>query len=1601
MSPPAAEPVDLPVPAALERRYDVVRVLGSGATGAVYEATDRITAERVALKVMGHAPTTWPPPAWRVLSRIDHPALPRLHAWGLDEGRPWVVRELARGVPLTELLGALDDDELFALSARLVSLLEHLHRNGVLHGDIKPDNIVVERDPLLGVWPRLIDFGLAIESSDPRSGEARGSIPWMAPELLAGQGVSVVSDRYALAASLFAAASGMPPYPADDQQLVGRIARREVLDRLDEVPVSLRAALSAALAGDPRPAAWHALCLAWDGAEDAPVRLVERDAEAGAVARITSALAPVGPGRILRFVGPVGSGRRTLARQAVSTARWSMAAFDVVPVASDVADIVPTLADALGVVADPDDLPGTIDAILDAARTRPTVALVTGAASRPDHARELRALDHSLARPGAETSLCVVVAFGDAVDSDAERGPSTDVVEVGALSEDEAVDVLRSAGIEDVAQLAPLLEACHGRVGYLRMLVHAARDLEGLPESLEDLAASRVDELSPDLRATLERIVGWGGPVDEDAADRLALTAAHRQALARAGLIARIGGHAGWRVADEHVHRIVKATMSRASVNAVLEALDAAPTPLRRVVALELATRIDQGTPVRIGHVAAAAADLVDARTFGRAADAIEAAGAMPDDATALEGFVDAWVRVATAAGRTRIGDPAIMTPWIAANRDTIPSDVAEAIELLVDRARSVAGTPIDLDRAAAWVRDPARPLRIRRLAAFVLCTEIYARGYPGLESSAEAFALDLTAGLLDAAGSDVSSPADVSLAIALGFARIQLLYDFGRYDAIDAELSRMRRFTSADGLVAARMRRQELSVDGARSRPRTSLGEVYEAIDLARRNGWLDVEVDLTYTLSRRADNARQMATRRDVARTAWQLGLRARRYDLVIRAASDLVVVLGSLGDHEGGRRLLDDLRRQLPDAVRASAALRIAFCDLVVAARDPDVHVWIETVERFEAMVAEAGIEDRLGAFVLFQKAQRGLFDGDVARIVSSASELAAVSSDGSSLRAWAHALLGWGSAMSRDAASLRDCVSALSGELTERRLVLWRDVLRTRLALLDGDRVAARRHGAAAVQELETLLEGLDAETRQRASAMPWVRAVTDVESAIWGSRDDVELVNGMRTILEISRETIFVGGNYERRLGEALRRIAEFAGAARGTVYRVADESDGTPTFDPALSWPDATHEVRASRTMLREVAEGRQTVLSPNALEDTRFSTAGSVLQLGLRSVLAIPLAVNDHLLGVVWLDHPDKVDQFTTTRRTLIELLAGQLAAILEEARGREDEMAVRADFPEIVGESPLLLQTLQRASKAAVTDSPVLILGETGTGKELLARGMHANSRRADGPFVPVNCAAIPEELFEAQLFGAARGAYTGSTRDREGLIEAASGGTLFLDEVGELPDAVQAKLLRVLEAGTWRRVGEVRERWSTARIIAATNRDLIALAGDGRFREDLYYRLAILSVTLPPLRDRPEDIPRLAGWYHRLFAERYGRDLEPLSTGVLHTLATVEWPGNVRQLRNVIEQSIVFADGNRIGADDILANIASNSDPRMRPTLARPVAFDAEMSFSDEVDGFKQWLAEQALALEDGNRTRAAKRLGINRRTLYKILPPDGDA
>jgi DNA-binding NtrC family response regulator len=351
------------------------------------------------------------------------------------------------------------------------------------------------------------------------------------------------------------------------------------------------------------------------------------------------------------------------------------------------------------------------------------------------------------------------------------------------------------------------------------------------------------------------------------------------------------------------------------------------------------------------------------------------------------------------------------------------------------------------------------------------------------------------------------------------------------------------------------------------------------------------------------------------------------------------------------------------------------------------------------------------------------------------------------------------------------------------------------------------------------------------------------------------------------------------------------------------------------------------------------------------------------------------------------FISKPFKVEEVVATARRALERASAPAASGETDAA---EHLSSRYERAGLVGRAPVMIDLYKEIARVAPSRSTVLIVGESGTGKELVARSIHKHSPRAERAFIPINCGALTETLLESELFGYTRGAFTGANSDRKGLWEEAEGGTLFLDEVGETSQAMQVKLLRALQEGEIRRVGSTRSVIVDARVVAATNRDLEREVKAGRFREDLFYRLSVVTLRVPPLRERPSDIPLLAERFLRAASQNAGRARLRLSEDALNRLVAYEWPGNVRELESAVEYAALHGRGSEVASEDL--------PPRLQTAEVRAGAERSPLASLYEdlpsLDELERRYLQHVLEATGGNRTRTAEILRIDRRTLYRM-------
>lgn len=482
-----------------------------------------------------------------------------------------------------------------------------------------------------------------------------------------------------------------------------------------------------------------------------------------------------------------------------------------------------------------------------------------------------------------------------------------------------------------------------------------------------------------------------------------------------------------------------------------------------------------------------------------------------------------------------------------------------------------------------------------------------------------------------------------------------------------------------------------------------------------------------------------------------------------------------------------------------------------------------------------------------------------------------------------------------------------------------------------------------------------------------------------------------IARDLNTLLKVSTVINSIQ-DLEKVQGRLLELILEVIPAERGVVLLAESDSEELVPLATANRASDAGGSIRVSRTVSMQALREGVAIMCNDVSADKSLGPAASLVGAGVSAILCVPLVLWGKRLGVIYLDTGDATSGFDEHHLQLLTAIAGIAAVAVENMQHaeqlRSDNQRLQEEISlkhQMVGESRRIRELYQLIAKVAAADSTVLIRGESGTGKELAARAIHQNSPRAERPFVAINCATLTEPLLESELFGHDKGAFTGAVTLKRGMLEVADGGTVFLDEVGELALNIQAKLLRVLEEREIIRLGSTKTIKVNLRILAATNRDLEEAVHERAFREDLYYRLNIISIVMPPLRERREDIPLLATYFAAECSRKAKRKLVRVSAEARSYLTGYDWPGNVRELANVIERAVVLGSTDMIQPEDL------------PETILEAAAFaDAPISkFYGALREMKKQLILKAIQQSGGNYTEAAVLLGIRPNNLHRLV------
>lgn len=487
--------------------------------------------------------------------------------------------------------------------------------------------------------------------------------------------------------------------------------------------------------------------------------------------------------------------------------------------------------------------------------------------------------------------------------------------------------------------------------------------------------------------------------------------------------------------------------------------------------------------------------------------------------------------------------------------------------------------------------------------------------------------------------------------------------------------------------------------------------------------------------------------------------------------------------------------------------------------------------------------------------------------------------------------------------------------------------------------------------------------------------------------------ETDPLEAYRRIYRFSRELLH-GESLHHLLENLLDQVIELTQAERGFLILLEGDKPQVAIGRNVQRENLADSNDLFSDSIVSQVVKEQRAVIVSDAQNDEKFKAAVSVVQLQLSSVMCVPLRDRGKLLGVLYVGNSRITSLFDQTSLEVLTVFSAQASLLLQNAllvnELELDNQKLLARIEDmrasgIIGSCDSITSILNKVKKVATTDVSVLITGETGTGKELIAREVHRRSNRYDGPFITINCGAIPENLLESELFGHVKGAFTGAVANKQGKFQAADKGTLFLDEIGEMPLNLQVKLLRSLEDKKITPVGDTQPRTVDIRIVAATNRHLETEVKENRFREDLYYRLNVISFHLPPLRERGEDINLLARYFLQKFAVEYARPIKGFTSQATVSLRKYAWPGNIRELENRIRKAVILSEGSLIDTSDL----------EIQETHLTPI-----LPLAEAKEQFQAEYIREVLERNNGNRTQTARDLGVDPRTIFRYLEKESD-
>jgi transcriptional regulator with GAF, ATPase, and Fis domain/tetratricopeptide (TPR) repeat protein/predicted Ser/Thr protein kinase len=1627
------------VPPDLGSRYRALRPLGRGGQGGVWLSEDGwAEGRRVAVKLLSASSQgVQLRREFALLARLGHPGLPAVHElYRTPDGLAAMVFELIEGEPLTSWWRSRSPDLVVQVVAQLLGILDFLHRRGLVHRDVKPQNVLVDEARRV----HLVDFGLAVQSG---TRAPAGTAGYIAPEVLAGEPATPQSDLYSVGVLLFEGIWRRLPFGEPSRMVARQLAEEAPVPEEGGTP-GLRALVRQLLARQPRRRLASAADtlglleeLEPEQVSSAAAALVSHGLPApvlvgrsGQLATVERALDRIGdrPSTVECFLvtGQPGTGRTRLCEEIAALAGLR----DV-----QVQRGLPLQTTGAGEAPEPAaEAARAVQRILTELRARtargPLLVLVDDLSGRFEGGVLLALKRLS----GVEEQLpLMVVATAEAAEDDLVG--ELDVLGLEPLDEADVAELVRSMlpFRWDSAELAarvcrlsggnPLLAVDLTRLAVARRLEQArplAGALDDVPAELEQRAARltrlRVELLEPAAARLLARValVETGLAISALAGDeRPALPALLRAGVVRErdGRLELAAGTLGQLVlrhldvdARRRLYREVEPTLDepRGRAEGLVRAGLSAEDPLLVLGGARAARRVlDLGAAMRLYQEA-----LRCELPAGERREALlELAGLLQATGDA-DGAVALLSRELEQAPR--------------ASRPALACALAEA-QL---RAGDVNGGLRTLEDARAEAAPGAGAERPRALRAKLL---LFAGDHRQALEVAEA-----------AAGSGGALSAEALHTAGLAH------YYLGNLDRARAtvERARERAVAAGDRLLEAKLDNSLAMVSQRQGDHEGARACYARCVALAGKLGHLPFEVTFRMNLGsvaqQQGDHAAALASYTRSLELAESFG-GARE---VAQVTHNLARLLAVLGQPERGRahaRRSLALSRRL--GWRSLVGHNLILRAELAAADDPEAEGDLARAEElFEELSDVAGwAEARLA------RARRLLVARDDHRAADLADEVRRRTEGMTTLQLQAHLVRG--RALLKDAPErarphLRAALELAESTGEREGLV---ELHRALAAAAGDDVVAAAAHAASARQLLQRQLEQMPEELHQGFLALHGEGQPPDGPGRLYAASPpdgpgrlhvaslDADL---LAALLEINKE-LATETDLKRLLERIIDHAVDLTGAERGFLLLLAEGGDGPFQIEVARNIDQETIRrkgFKISRSVAEEVLQTGKPLITVNAMDDHRFAEFLSVHNLRLRSILCAPMTIRRRVRGAVYVDNRFQVQAFTDNHAGLLAALAGQaalaignrellsqltrqqtelersrselervnlqlqeameqqrleLAELSRLARSQRGELESRYQFDNLVGQSSVMRELFRLMDRVKDSDAPIYIHGESGTGKELVAKALHYNSPRQAGPFIGVNCGALAPSLLESELFGYERGAFTGAERLHLGLFERSHQGSLFLDEVGDMPAELQVKLLRVLQEKTFQRVGGEEDRQADFRLLAASNKDLAELVREGTFREDLYYRINVIQLRLPPLRERREDVPLLIEHLLR----RHGGGDRRLSRAALGLLMEHSWPGNVRELENELLRALALGEST-IRVEDLSARLAGS------PSTTGPLpGVGPGTTLKEAVAELERNLATAALSRCGGNVTQAARQLGMTRVGLHKLMTRHG--